>query len=162
MKKIFLLEDSSIVSELLKFELESEFDCAVICFINGSDLLANLNEEPDLIILDYFIDNAFNENGLDIMNRVKSVNDKLPLIIFSGQHNLKLAIQLIHAGAVDYIDKNEDNFLVDINNAVRNVFNYGEAKKQLTRTQEKISVDRKQILTFGILGLVLLVSLLIV
>ncbi len=162
MKKIFLLEDSLIVTELLKFELENEFNCKVICFNDGSSLLAQIALKPDLIILDYFIDNTQYENGLDIMNRVKAVNDKLPLIVFSGQHNIKLAIQLIHAGAVDYIDKNEDSFLEDINNAVRNVFHYSEAKKQLNQAQEKISLDRKQILAFGLLGLVLLISLLVV
>lgn len=158
MKKIFLLEDSLIVSELLRFELEQEFDCKVVCFTDGNALLTSLREGPDLIILDYFIDNAINENGLAVMNSIKSINDKIPLIIFSGQHNLKLAIQLIHAGAVDYIDKNEDSFLEDINNAVRNIFHYDEAKKQLNHAQEKISFDRKQIVTFGLLGLILLIS----
>ena len=159
MKKVFLLEDSRIVSELLKFELENELQCEVVCFKTGNDLIANLLTWPDAIILDYFIDNEFKENGLNILNKIKAINKTIPVIIFSGQHNLKLAIELIRAGAVDYIDKNEDTFLEDVNNAVRNVFQYEDAKTGLNKMEKKITVDRKQILALGFFGAFLLLAL---
>lgn len=157
MKKIYLLEDSKVVTQLLKFDLVNEFNCEVITFDNGNDLVQNLSLKPDVIILDHFIDNEFQENGLVVLNRIKEINKVIPVIMFTGQHDLKLAVNLIHAGAVDYIDKNEDSFLENINNSVRNIFKYEDTVRQLKKIEQRILIDKKQIM-----GLVTLCTILIV
>jgi DNA-binding NtrC family response regulator len=130
MKKIFLVEDSALVAELLKFELENEFDCSVVWLKNGCELIKRMHEKPSLIILDYFIDGEDQENGFDIMKEIKEMNNKLPVIIFSGQQSMQRAIEILDAGAIDYIDKNEDNFLDELIHSVENVFRFGESKKE--------------------------------
>ena len=52
MKNIYLLDDSKIVTELLKFDLQNEFNCKVTAFENGNDLLNNIYLKPDIIILE--------------------------------------------------------------------------------------------------------------
>ena len=162
MKKIFLLEDSKIVTELLKFDLTRELNCEVIEFQNGNDLIANIDSAPDIIILDHFIENEFNENGLSVLKRIKIADKSIPVIIFSGQHNLHLAVELIHAGAIDYIDKNKESFLEDINYAVRNIFKYEDTVLQLSKVEKRITSDKKQIFGIGIFCLLLLTILFIV
>ena len=149
MKKIYILEDSKIVTELLKFDLINEFNCEVIAFDNGNDLIAKLPLNPDIIILDYFIDNEFQENGLIILNKIKALNKIVPVIMFTGQHDLKLAVDFIHAGAVDYIDKNEDTFLEDMTNSIRNIFKYEDTVTQLSKVKTRIKIDKKQIFGLG-------------
>ena len=89
--------------------------------------------KPDIIILDHFIDNEYKESGLTVLKKIKSIDKNIPVIIFTGQHDLKLAVEFIHAGAVDYIDKNEENFLEDINTAIRNIFKYEDTVTKLTK-----------------------------
>jgi DNA-binding NtrC family response regulator len=130
MKKIYLLEDSIIVSELLRFDLIKEFNCEVIIFENGNDLINNLCFNPSIIILDHFIDNEFHENGLIILKRIKNIDKSIPVIIFSGQHNLELVFEFLNTGADRYIDKNKESFLEDIINAVGMTFRHNNLNHQ--------------------------------
>jgi DNA-binding NtrC family response regulator len=159
MKKIYLLEDSKVVTELLRFDLVNEFNCEVITFDNGNDLIKNLPSSPDVIILDHFIDNEFQENGLVILNRIKAINKVIPVIMFTGQHDLKLAVNLIHAGAIDYIDKNDDSFLENMNTSIRNIFKYEDTVIKLNKIQKRLLIDKKQILGLVMFCLVLLTTL---
>ena len=43
MKQIYLLENSRIVSELLRFDLTKEFNCEVTILENGNDLIDNMS-----------------------------------------------------------------------------------------------------------------------
>jgi|GEM_PF-1249398 len=150
MKKIYILDDSKIVTELLKFDLIREFNCEVLTFDNGNDLIDSLPLKPDVIILDHYIDNKLKENGLTILNKIRVINKFVPVIIFTGQHDLKIAIDFIHAGAIDYIDKNEDTFLLDLNNAIRNIFEYTDTVSKLSKIKKKIITAKKQIFGLGI------------
>lgn len=163
MKTIYILEDSKIVAELLKFDLQEDFNCKVRCFENSVDLfddiLLNKAKKPDLIILDHFIDNQLNENGLNILKKIKRYDGDIPVIMFSGQHSLQLAVELIHAGAADYIDKNEDSFLEDMNNSVRSLFKYYDTVNRLSVAREQARVDQKQVIGLAVLSFIFLVSL---
>jgi DNA-binding NtrC family response regulator len=162
MKKIFLVEDSRIVAGLLKFELENEFDCEVFHFENKQELMENISLQPDLVILDYFLDGVYQETASLILEDLNKITPSIPVIIFSGQHNLKLAVDLIQAGAMDYIDKNEETFLEDINKAVGNILAFSETKTKLKKIEKRVALDRKQVITWGVVGLVLILTLFIV
>ncbi len=157
MKKIYILEDSKVVAELLKFDLAHEFNCEVITFDNGNDLIEKLSSNPDIIILDHFLNNERKETGLAFLNKIKAINKIVPVIMFTGQHNLKLAIEFIHAGAVDYIDKNEETFLEDMTNSIRNIFKYKDSVTKLGKVENKVLIDKKQLIALG-----LFVSLLVI
>ncbi len=161
MKKIYILEDNRIVLETLKFKLESEFQCEVSFFETGNDLCLNLLRQPDLIILDYFIESKFRENGLSVLKKIKNINENIPVIIFSGQHNLKCAVELIQEGAVDYVNKNDTASLDEIEDAVRNIFNYRDAKKELGNIEKSMEKYKKQFSKLRFFGICLLITLLI-
>ena len=84
---------------------------------------------PDLVILDYFLDSY--EDGLFMLRSIKKMNKTIPVIMFSGQNNLKTAVKLIRAGAIDYVNKNDDDFLENIMTAVEGVFQFRETRKEL-------------------------------
>jgi DNA-binding NtrC family response regulator len=155
---IYILEDSKIVSELLKFDLVREFYCEVNIFENGNDLLDNIHNTPDVIILDHFIHNEFNENGLMILKRIKEIDTSIPIIIFSGQHNSELTKEFIHSGANVYIDKNKESFLEDIINAVHSIFNNNDSNFQMLNLKKSIGVYKMQVAGLGVFLLLLIFS----
>ncbi len=135
-KKIFIVEDSNIVRELLAQEMRNNFNCEISLFSNSKDLLSNLLTQPDVIILDYFLDqdaDTPDENGKSIIKKIKLINKNIPVIIFSGQRELKVAIELIEDGAVDYIDKNDNNFLEEIIGSVKNIFEFNKSSSFLNK-----------------------------
>lgn len=73
----------------------------------------------DLVLLDYSLPDI---NGLHLMAEIKALNLDLPLIVLTGQGDEEIAVEMMKAGAADYIskDKIEPNSLAKaINSAIR-------------------------------------------
>ena len=158
-KKIYLVEDSRVVCELFAFELQKNFDCEVMQFSNSKDLLSNMLNQPDVIILDYYLDSFDNvsaENGKDILEKIQRINKDIPVIIFSGQKDIKVAIDLIEAGAIDYVNKNDANFHEQIIQGVKNVFELKHSKKTIKKSTSIINNDFIQIISLLILTSIIL------
>lgn len=158
-KKVFILEDSPVVAELLKFQIELDLDAEVTCFTSGNELLKNLLIQPDLIILDYYLGNWQGANGLTILKKIKTINSKIPVIVFSGQHNLKTAIQLINAGASDYVDKNSESFHEEIITGIRGIFEFEDFEQKIEETKRKLLIDTRQLFVIGVLGALFTIAL---
>ncbi len=113
--KVFLVDDDTKHLVMLKNHLEkkSDYNLKISIFSNGENCIEKLHENPDVIILDYYLDGikADAANGLEIL---KKTRDEIPdtyVIIMSGQDNLKVAIDTIDHGAYDYIIKGESAYL---------------------------------------------------
>jgi signal transduction histidine kinase len=77
---------------------------SVFAFSTGEELLENLNQQPDLIFLDYYLGNYI---GLDLLKQIKSMHPGIHVVIISGQEDMETTIRLMQNGAFDYIIKNE-------------------------------------------------------
>ncbi len=64
-----------------------------------------LDNNPDLIILDYNLDKGM--NGLDTFKIIHSREPKIPVIILSSQTDVQVAADLLKAGVFDYIEKKD-------------------------------------------------------
>lgn len=123
--KAFLIEDSNILTELISFELNRKFDCDVITFKNGDNVIQNIKSSmPDVIILDYNLnDNTLEmKNGLEVLKCIRESYD-IPVILFSGQKNINRANDLLKAGANCYISKDDDDFMEDLMSFIENILN---------------------------------------
>lgn len=104
MLTIFLVEDNAMYSFMLSYKLKD----AGYNFINyesGEEFLNDLHLKPDMVILDYSLPGT---NGLEVLEKIKNYDEELPVVIISSQNDVKVAHQLLLAGADDYIVKDED------------------------------------------------------
>lgn len=73
----------------------------------------------DLILLDYHLPDI---NGLSLIAKIKALGVDLPLIVLTGQGDEELAVEMMKAGAADYISKGKiDPYSLTkaISNAIR-------------------------------------------
>lgn len=101
--KIFLVEDDSFFGETLKFHLKLNPDFDVYLFSTGKECLDNLFLKPDIICLDFGLPDI---KGDALLKKIQETNNKIPIIIISGQEDIEVAVNFLKSGARDYIVKN--------------------------------------------------------
>jgi two-component system OmpR family response regulator len=110
---VFVVEDDNFFSELIQDFLKEKKTLKVSGFSSAESCLEKLNENPDIIVLDYHLDkeNPSAMNGLDALKEIRKTLPDTKVIILSAQHSLNTAAELLNLGAFDYVIKN--------NNAIR-------------------------------------------
>jgi DNA-binding NtrC family response regulator len=118
-RKIFICDDEPSIQRLLRHWVADQWDYNVEVFDNGTDLLKNLIKEPDLVLLDIMLPDI---NGLEILKKIKSFNENLPVIMLSAQGSIEVALESIRLGAFDYFPKPIDSNRLEpaIKNAITN------------------------------------------
>ncbi|MHB8232602.1 MAG: response regulator transcription factor [bacterium] len=103
-KRILVVEDNKMHSELLKVIIQSSFDADVVIAENGRDALDKIAESYlfDLIIIDIMIPMI---NGLDVLKTIRKLYDKIPILMLSALGDKKTIDKSFAEGATDYIVK---------------------------------------------------------
>jgi two-component system OmpR family response regulator len=102
--KIFLVDDDEMFVECLRHSLSGKTK-EIRSFSNGEDCIKNLSDEPQIIVLDYVLNNSI--NGVQILNQIKQVSPDTQVIMLSGVDNMDIKNDTIKYGAYDYIEKGE-------------------------------------------------------
>lgn len=103
--KIFIVEDDPWYGELLEYHLSLNPDYQIMRFNCGKDVLNQLHLKPDLITIDFSLPDF---KGDELYSNIKSINNQIPVIIISGQDEIKIAVNLLKMGVYDYITKDEN------------------------------------------------------
>lgn len=111
-KKIFVVDDEPMVTESIKDYLTSNGNHRVTVFSTGEDCLANLDENPDIIILDYYLNRVKSDaaDGMEILQFIKINYPKIRIIMLSGLEQHKTVMQTVQQGAEMFIYKDQDAF----------------------------------------------------
>ncbi len=109
---IFLVDDDYIFLEMLKETLIDYPNYNIVTFQSGEECLNHLHLNPDVIVLDYYLDsqNANAKNGMEVL---QEITDKMPgarVVILSGQEDGDLVYRFIRENATDYVVKDDDAF----------------------------------------------------
>lgn len=139
MAKIFIVEDDVMVASLMKQTLAKNPEHEVVHFQNADECLRNLDQKPDIISIDY---NLPDMNGLELMDRIKSFDSSMIVIIVSGQENLEVVVDTYKKGAHDYIMKN-DNLFANLENSIRNLNMNVKLRKEVEYLKDQI-IDRNR------------------
>ena len=100
--KLLVVDDDpgirKVLNKLLTKEGYKAFDAG-----NETDSLKILQDEDiDLILLDLFLEES---SGRDILKKVRSDFSDIDVIVMSGKARIYDAVELIKAGAYDFVEK---------------------------------------------------------
>lgn len=111
--EVFIVDDEPLLAEMLSDYLkEQDSTLSIKSFSTGEACLQCLDEKPDLVVLDYYLNSKERDaaNGIDILKVIKGKNKDLPVIMLSSQQSYSTAAQTIMYGAVHYVIKGKDAF----------------------------------------------------
>jgi len=89
--------------------------------------------------LDYYL-NSIDQNamnGLETLNKIKALNQKIPVIMLSSQDSIDVAVNCMKHHAYDYIVKSETAFF-RLQKAITSYFNHQKLEKALNWYMEKM------------------------
>ena len=78
--KLFLVDDDIVFLKLLEIEFLEHADFDIETYVTGELCLENLSNNPDFIVLDYFLDGIDKtaKNGIDILDKILEINPEIP------------------------------------------------------------------------------------
>jgi len=137
--KLFLVDDDALLLKTLEIEFLDHGDFEIETFSTGELCVANLNHNPDVIILDYHLDGINKEamNGIATLDKIKEFNSEIAVIMLSSQDKIEVAIDCMHHKAFDYVVKSETAF-VRIQKIISSLFEFRKMKKELNWYMERM------------------------
>jgi len=106
---IFLVDDDALYLKSLEIEFQQNRVSEVRTFATGELCLDNISQNPDIVILDYYL-NSIDKNaidGLQTLDKIKSNNPQIPVIMLSSQDDIEVAVNCLRHDAKDYFVKSE-------------------------------------------------------
>lgn len=64
---------------------------------------------PDIMVLDLALKSGGPEEGLEFLREVLGQAAYTPVVVLTGRADVKIAVQAMHLGAIDVIEKGDDN-----------------------------------------------------
>ena len=102
--KIFIIEDDPWYGQILRHHLSMNPDYEIEIFTSGKDGLNNLFKKPDLICMDFGLPDM---SGDKLLKEIQVRNKSIPIVVISAQEEISIAVELLKAGARDYIIKDD-------------------------------------------------------
>lgn len=136
---IFLVDDDELFLKNLELEFSENTKFEIRSFGTGEECLANIFMNPDIVILDYYLNSVKEDaiDGLETIDRIKSANIQIPVIMLSSQDKIDVAVNCMKHQAFDYIVKSETAFL-RLQRAITTIFHYKRIEKALSWYMEKM------------------------
>ena len=137
--KLFLVDDDAVQMKLMAIEFLQIPEFAVETYATGELCIANLNNKPDVIILDYHLDGIEKDamNGIETLDKIKAFNENIPVIMLSSQDKIEVAINCMHHKAVDYVVKSETAFM-RLQKIITNILQIKKMQNELNWYMERM------------------------
>lgn len=100
-RNILLVEDDSMVRDIIKFALEKK-NHYVLEAATYSGAIEKIKNPIDIAIIDYILPD---NNGLEIVKKIREVKPLLPVIIMTAYSTETLVINALRKGVTEYIKK---------------------------------------------------------
>ncbi|HSQ45284.1 MAG TPA: response regulator [Lutibacter sp.] len=130
--KLFLVDDDAVYLKLMEIEFHQHGDFEIETYPTGEMCLKNLSHNPDVVILDFYLDGVDESamNGIETLDKIKVENPNIPVVMLSSQDKIDIAISCMHHGAFDYVVKSETAF-VRLQKIITAIFELKKIEKQL-------------------------------
>ncbi len=136
---LFLVDDDALFLKSLEIEFGDNTESVIQTYATGELCLENITQNPDVIILDYHLNSVDKNaiNGLETLDRIKKVNQTIPVVMLSSQDKIEVAVNCMKHQAYDYIVKSETAF-IRLQKTITTIFHYQKLEKALSWYMEKM------------------------
>tara|TARA_A100001035_G_C27767044_1_gene494201 strand:+ start:474 stop:1829 length:1356 start_codon:yes stop_codon:yes gene_type:complete len=120
--EILIIDDNSEIRIILE-EILNESGYKTRLAANYNQALTEIDKKlPDVAIIDVKLDKSDND-GIELLNHIKTKNKDIPVIIISGHANIEMAIKSLKSGAFEFIQKpfDKDRLVNFVRRAVENL-----------------------------------------
>ena len=137
--KLFLVDDDALYLKALEIEFLLHGDFEIETFATGELCIENISREPDVIILDYYLDGIEEHamNGIETLDKIKSYNPEIPVVMLSSQDKIDVAVNCMHHKAFDYVVKSETAF-IRLQKAITAIYHTRKIEKTLSWYMERM------------------------
>lgn len=155
--KILVVDDDEVDRMAVRLALTKADVYMELCEVSdGNNALSALqNTNFDCVFLDYCLPN---QDSFTLIHKLRSCEIKVPLVILTAQGEEKIAVDLLQAGATDYLIKsqlNSENLVLILRNTMRlyraemkadlAYQQLKESNEQLIRKNQELEKQRQQI-----------------
>ncbi len=139
-KRILIVDDEPNIGLSLKMILEGEGHSVVICRSVAEFRSRVSVSRPDVCLLDVRLPDG---NGIELLRFLRENDDRMPVIMISGHGTISDAVEAIHAGAFDFLEKplSRDRVLV----VVKNALEQAKLRRENERFRELVGENPKMI-----------------
>ena len=131
--KIFLVDDDALFLKSLEIDFMEHADFTIETFATGELCIKDISQQPDIIVLDYFLDGIDKTamNGIETLDKIKAFNPDIPVVMLSSQDKIDVAVDCMHHKAFDYVVKSETAFM-RLQKIITTIFHYQKIEKELS------------------------------
>ncbi|MEP6483063.1 MAG: sigma-54 dependent transcriptional regulator [Rudaea sp.] len=145
MRTILVIDDNPAVITALDV-LFGLREIRTLSAFNPADGLAVLDREPvDLVVQDmnFSADTTSGEEGVALFRAIRDRHPDLPVILLTAWTHLPTAVELVKAGAADYLSKPWDD--TKLLATVENLLELGESTREVARLRGERRAHRSQL-----------------
>jgi DNA-binding NtrC family response regulator len=137
--KLFLVDDDALFLKSLEIDFLQQADFDIETFETGELCVEALTRNPDVIILDYYLDSITKDamNGIETLDKIKTFSPDIPVVMLSAQDKIDVAIECMHHKATDYVVKSETAF-IHLKKIITNVLRFNKMEKELKWYMERM------------------------
>lgn len=135
-KLVYIVDDEQAISKLLSYWLKDKWGYDIEVFASGEEVLRKIFQKPDLVLLDIMLPGM---DGMEVLKRIKQVDENLPVIMLSAQGKIEIALEALKFGAYDYFPKPID--LQKLEPAIKNAIKGYDLTKEIDNLRENIKKE---------------------
>lgn len=157
---VFIVEDNEMFSETLRISLEMQ-GYEVHTFQSGEQMISTWEVDPDIILLDFFIETAQGVamNGDKILRFIRRISKSLPVVILTSNTDISQATTLLKEGAVDFIVK-DDDLVANLQKTLAQILSSVKLREEMAVNRQKIKKYRHRFLLIALIVALVAVTLL--
>jgi DNA-binding NtrC family response regulator len=131
---IFIVEDDPWYGQLLHYHLSLNPEDTVQLWTSGQECLDNMHLRPDVVTIDFSLPDI---SGDKLLARLRQRWPEVPVIVISAQNKIATAVQLLKAGAAEYLVK-DDNTKDLLWNAIQKLRETSALREQVKRLEDQL------------------------
>ncbi|MFY9307742.1 MAG: response regulator [Bacteroidia bacterium] len=110
---IFLVDDDPIYLKSLELQFLQNPDLKVKSFLTGEACIEQMSIKPDIVILDYILNDSNKEamDGIRTLLKIKNLSPGTQVIMLSSEEDVEVVTNSLKLGAFNYVVKNANTFL---------------------------------------------------